>query len=63
VEKGVTWKTGYESLPSNMPRSDKMTEMKCMHEERRRGRAVFLVNNWSMNQYAIKADEARGDIP
>jgi len=28
VETGVTWKTGYESLPSFMPRSERMTEMK-----------------------------------
>lgn len=37
VEKGVTWKTGYESLPSSMPRSDRMTEMKWMQVEERRG--------------------------
>jgi len=39
------WKTGYESLPSFMPRSLRMTLMKWMHEERSRGRDVDLVSN------------------
>ena len=30
VFMGVTWKTGNESLPSYMPRVDRMTLMKCM---------------------------------
>lgn len=33
VLNGVTWKTGKESLPSVMPRSERMTEMKWMHED------------------------------
>jgi hypothetical protein len=45
VLKGLTWKTGKESLPSFMPRSESMTEMKWMQEERRRGRDVDLVSN------------------
>lgn len=45
VEKGFTWKTGKGSLPSFMPRSDRMTEMKWMQEEWRRGRDVDLVRS------------------
>lgn len=33
-------------MPSFIPRSDRMTEMKWMQEERRRGRAVDLVRSW-----------------
>jgi hypothetical protein len=46
VENGVMWKTGKESLPSFMPRSERMTLMKWMHEERRRGSEVDLVRSW-----------------
>jgi hypothetical protein len=45
VENGVMWKTGKESLPSFMPRSDRITLMKWMHEERRRGREVDFVRS------------------
>lgn len=45
VLKGLTWKTGNESLPSFTPRSERMTEMKWMQEERRRGREVDFVSN------------------
>jgi hypothetical protein len=45
VLKGLTWKTGNESLPSFMPRSERMTEMKWMQDERRRGREVDFVSN------------------
>lgn len=40
---GVTWKTGYESLPSFIPRSERMTEMKCMQDESNRGSAEVSV--------------------
>jgi hypothetical protein len=46
VENGVMWKTGNESLPSFMPRSERMTLIKWMHEERRRGSEVDLVRSW-----------------
>jgi hypothetical protein len=46
VLKGFTWKTGKESLPSFMPRSERMTERKWMHEERRRGRDVDFVRSY-----------------
>lgn len=45
VLKGLTWKTGNESLPSFTPRSERMTDMKWMQEERRRGREVDFVSN------------------
>ena len=45
VDSGVTWKTGYESFPSNMPLSDRITDMKWMHDDRRSGRAVFFVRS------------------
>lgn len=45
VENGFTWKTGYESFPSVTPRSERMTEMKWIQEERRSGRAVFFVRS------------------
>ena len=37
VDRGVMWKTGNESLPSNMPRVERMTVMKWMQVLRRRG--------------------------
>lgn len=37
VLSGVTWKTGNESLPSCMPRVERMTLMKWMQVLRRRG--------------------------
>jgi hypothetical protein len=46
VLKGLTWKTGKESLPSFTPRSERMTDMKWMQEERRRGRDVVLVRSY-----------------
>lgn len=42
---GLTWKTGYESWPSFIPRSERITVMKWMHEESRRGRAEVLVRS------------------
>ena len=50
VEYGFTWNTGNESLPSFTPRSERMTDMKWMQEERRRGREVDLVRSWHKNQ-------------
>jgi hypothetical protein len=50
VLKGFTWKTGKESCPSFTPRSDRITLMKWMHDERSSGRDVDLVKscqNWS----------------
>ena len=49
MEKGFTWKTGKLSWPSSTPRSERMTEMKWMHEERRRGSEVDLVRSCVMN--------------
>lgn len=46
VLKGLTWKTGNESLPSFTPRSERMTDIKWMQEERRRGREVVLVRSY-----------------
>lgn len=45
VQYGLTWKTGKESLPSWTPLSERMTEVKWMQEDRRRGREVDLVSN------------------
>lgn len=45
VENGVMWKTGKESLPSFMPRSERITLMKWMQDERRRGREVDFVRS------------------
>jgi hypothetical protein len=45
VEYGLTWKTGKESLPSFTPRSDRMTDMKWMQDERRSGREVDFVRS------------------
>lgn len=43
---GVTWKTGNESFPSNIPLVDKMTEMKCIHVFRSRGSDEDFVSNF-----------------
>lgn len=45
VEYGFTWKTGKESFPSLTPRSERMTEMKWIQEELRRGREVDFVKS------------------
>ena len=45
VESGVTWNTGKESLPSFMPRVDRMTVMKWMQVLRRRGSDEDLVSS------------------
>lgn len=45
VESGVTWKTGKESFPSNMPRVDRMTVMKWMQVFRRSGRDDDFVSS------------------
>lgn len=34
-------------MPSFMPRSERMTEMKWMQEERRRGREVDFVSSYN----------------
>lgn len=47
VLNGFTWKTGKESLPSFTPRSERMTDMKWIQEERRRGRDVDVVSSCS----------------
>lgn len=46
VEKGVTWNTGYESLPSNMPRSERMTPMKWRQVEWSKGMAEVSVSSY-----------------
>jgi hypothetical protein len=43
---GSTWKTGNESLPSLTPRSERMTEMKWMQEDRRSGSDVDFVRSY-----------------
>jgi hypothetical protein len=45
VESGVTWKTGKESLPSYMPRVERMTVIKWMQVFRRSGREEDLVRS------------------
>ena len=45
VEKEFMWKTGKGSLPSFMPRSERMTDMKWMQEERRWGREEDFVRS------------------
>jgi hypothetical protein len=55
VLKGFTWKTGYESLPSFTPRSERMTDIKCMQEERRRGREVVFVRSFGYVSYQISS--------
>lgn len=47
VLNGFTWKTGNESLPSFTPRSERMTEMKWMQDERRSGSEVDFVSNYN----------------
>lgn len=53
VDKGLTWKTGYGSLPSFIPRSERMTEMKCMQEERRRGREAVDVRSYTQSAEVV----------
>lgn len=43
---GFTWNTGNESLPSLTPRSDKITDMKWMQDERSKGSDVDLVRSY-----------------
>ena len=50
VLKGVTWKTGYESLPSSTPRSERMTEMKWMHVFESKGMADVSVSSYLKRQ-------------
>lgn len=45
VLNGLTWKTGKESLPSLTPRSDRMTDMKWIQDERSSGREVDFVRS------------------
>ena len=45
VDWGLMWKTGYESLPSIMPRVERMTEMKCRQVFSRRGAELDLVRS------------------
>ena len=40
------WKTGYESLPSFIPRVESTTEMKCMHVFSRSGAELDFVRSW-----------------
>ena len=46
VLKGVTWNTGNESWPFSTPRSDRMTLMKWMQLEVRRGMEEVSVRSW-----------------
>lgn len=43
---GFTWNTGNESLPSFTPRSDRMTDIKWMQDERSNGSDVDLVRSY-----------------
>jgi hypothetical protein len=43
---GFTWNTGNESLPSFTPRSDNMTEIKWMQDERSNGSDVDFVRSY-----------------
>jgi hypothetical protein len=43
----VTWKTGKESLPSNIPLVERMTLMKWMQVLRSRGREEDFVNSFT----------------
>lgn len=45
VENGLTWKTGKESLPSFMPRVDRMTDIKWMQVLSRSGREDDFVKS------------------
>ena len=45
VEWGLIWKTGYESLPSFIPRVDKTTEIKCMHVFSSKGAELDFVRS------------------
>lgn len=45
VEYGLTWKTGKESLPSFIPRFERMTEMKWMQVFSRSGAELDLVRS------------------
>lgn len=45
VLKESTWNTGKESCPSFTPRSERITEMKWIQEDRSRGSDVDLVSN------------------
>lgn len=48
VLNGVTWKTGYESLPSWTPRSERMTPMKWMQDDERSGMAEVSVRSYTI---------------
>ncbi len=50
VEKGLTWNTGNESLPSFIPRDDSMTEMKWIHEDLNKGSELVFVRSWNRGQ-------------
>jgi hypothetical protein len=54
VLKGFTWKTGKESLPSFTPRSDRMTDMKWIQDDRRSGRDVDLVRSYEIVSYSSR---------
>ena len=45
VEYGLTWNTGNESRPCSMPRSERITLMKFMHELLRSGRLAAFVRS------------------
>jgi hypothetical protein len=54
VLKGFTWNTGKLSCPSFTPRSERMTDMKWMQDERRSGRDVDFVRSckgWSVRAF------------
>jgi hypothetical protein len=50
VLNGLTWNTGKLSLPSSSPRSERITDMKWMQDERRSGRDVDLVRSCEVGQ-------------
>lgn len=49
VEYGLMWKTGKESLPSFMPRVERMTEMKWMQVLSSKGAELDLVRSCGMS--------------
>lgn len=51
VEYGLTWNTGKESLPSFIPRVERMTEMKWMQVLSRNGAELDLVRSCGVSVF------------
>lgn len=65
VLNGLTWNTGKESFPSFTPRSDKMTDIKWMQEERRRGSDVDFVRSCSglvSHRVSVQCEDAYSNV-